>query len=222
MAKRLITERTVLDLYNQGKREIEIDGNTIITPSARDKALQLRVKFIEVKSREGSFDYPLRPEPKIDGRKVVAIGSDHAGFKLKEELKKFISELGYSVLDLGTSSESPVDYPDFAYAVANAILSGKAWRGIIIDGTGVASSIVANKFPGIRAACCHNEFTARMSREHNDANILTVGARVIGIALAKEIVRTFLETLFAGGRHLQRLNKIYEIEKKFTKSKIKT
>ena len=219
MPKKLITEKTVVDFFNQGKTEIEIDKNTIITPSARDKALQLRVKFVERRETQQKFNYPLAPEPKIDGKKVVAIASDHAGFKLKEEMKKFISELGYSILDLGTNSESPVDYPDFAYAVAYVVLSGKAWRGVMIDGTGVASSIVANKVPGIRAACCHNEFTARISREHNDANILTLGARVIGSELAKEIVRVFLETNFGGGRHLQRLNKIFEIEQKFSKPK---
>jgi ribose 5-phosphate isomerase B len=219
MPKKLITEKTVVDFFNQGKTEIEIDKNTIVTPSARDKALQLRVKFVERRETQQKFNYPLTPEPKIDGKKVVAIASDHAGFKLKEEMKKFISELGYSILDLGTNSESQVDYPDFAYAVAYAVLSGKAWRGVMIDGTGVASSIVANKVPGIRAACCHNEFTARISREHNDANILTLGARVIGSELAKEIVRVFLETNFGGGRHLQRLNKIFEIEQKFSKPK---
>ncbi|CUS96045.1 ribose 5-phosphate isomerase B [Candidatus Chrysopegis kryptomonas] len=219
MPKKLITEKTVLDFYNQGKTEIEIDKNTIVTPSARDKALQLKVKFVEKFETAQKFNYPLKPEPKLDGKKIVAIASDHAGFKLKEELKKFISELGYSVLDLGTNSESSVDYPDFAYAVAYAIISGKAWRGLMIDGTGVASSIVANKVPGVRAACCHNEFTARMSREHNDANMLTIGARVIGSELAKEIVRVFLETNFGGGRHLQRLNKIFEIEQKYLKQK---
>ncbi len=219
MPKRLITEKTVVDFYTQGKTEIEIDKNTIVTPSARDKALQLRIKFIEKGEAQQKFNYPLKPETRLDAKKVVAIASDHAGFKLKEELKKFISELGYSVLDLGTNSESPVDYPDFAYAVAYAIVSGKAWRGLMIDGTGVASVIVANKVPGIRAVSCHNEFTARISREHNDANVLTLGARVIGSELAKEIVKIFLETNFGGGRHLQRLNKIFEIEGKYLKQR---
>lgn len=217
MPKKLITEKTVVDLFNQGKTEIEIDKNTIVTPSARDKALQLRVKFVEKKETPQKFDYPLKPEPKAEGKKIVAVASDHAGFKLKEEIKKFISELGYSILDLGTNSETPVDYPDFAYAVAYAIISGKAWRGIMVDGTGIASSIVANKVPGIRAACCYNELTARISREHNDANILTLGARIIGNELAKEIIKVFLETNFGGGRHLQRLNKIVEIEKRYSK-----
>lgn len=219
MPKKLITERTVVELYNQGKTEIVVDKNTIVTPSARDKALQLRVRFVEAGTKVQKFDYPLKPEQSYGAKKVVAIGSDHAGFRLKEELKVFVSNLGYSVLDLGTNTESSVDYPDFAYAVANAVKTGKAWRGIMIDGTGVASSIVANKVPGIRAACCHNEFTARISREHNDANVLTLGARVIGSELAKEIVKVFLGTLFSGGRHLRRVNKITEIEKKFANAK---
>ncbi len=219
MPKRLIAEKTVVDLFNQGKTEIEIDKNTIVTPSARDKALQLRIKFIEKSETQQKFNYPLKPETRLDAKKVVAIASDHAGFKLKEEIKKFISDLGYSALDLGTNSESPVDYPDFAYAVAYAVTSGKVWRGLVIDGTGIASSIVANKVPGIRAVPCHNEFTARISREHNDANVLTLGARVIGSELAKEIVKTFLETNFGGGRHLQRLNKIFEIEGKYLKQR---
>ncbi len=219
MAKKLITEKTVVDFFNQGKTEIEIDKNTIVTPSARDKALQLKIKFIEKGETPQKFTYPLRPEPKAEGKKIVAIASDHAGFKLKEELKKFIADLGYSVLDLGTNSETAVDYPDFAYAVAYAVSSGKAWRGVMIDGTGVASSIVANKVPGVRAVSCYNEFTARMSREHNDANVLTIGARVIGSELARQITKIFLETNFGGGRHLQRLNKIFEIEQKYLKQK---
>ena len=132
-------------------------------------------------------------------------------------LMKHAESLGYSVIDLGTSSEEPCDYPDFAYAVARAVSSGEAWRGVAIDGAGIGSCIVANKVPGVRAACCHNEFVARNSREHNDANVLTLGSRVTGSEVCKEILRIWLECWFAGGRHKGRVDKIMDIERRYLK-----
>ncbi|MER3525063.1 MAG: ribose 5-phosphate isomerase B [Ignavibacteria bacterium] len=149
--------------------------------------------------------------------KVVVFGSDHGGFKLKEELKPFTQKLGYAVLDVGTYDENPCDYPDFAYAVAKAVSSGEAWRGIMIDGAGIGSCVVANKVPGVKAACCHNEFVARNAREHNDTNVLTLGSRVTGSEVCKEIVKVWLETWFAGGRHKHRVDKIDQIETRFLK-----
>ncbi len=147
----------------------------------------------------------------------MALGSDHGGYQLKEALKKYISELGYRVIDVGTNSEEPCDYPDFAYAVASLVSKGEAWRGIMVDGAGIGSSIVANKVPNVRAVCCENEFVARNSREHNDANVLTLGSRVVGSELAKEIVKVWLATWFGGGRHKKRVDKISDIEQKFSK-----
>jgi len=145
--------------------------------------------------------------------KVVAIGADHGGFQLKETLKEFLEENGYSVLDCGTNSTDSVDYPDFARAVAEQVKSGNVWRGIMIDGAGIGSCMAANKVPGVRAAMCYDFSTAYNSREHNNANLLTLGAGLIGSSLAKQILSTFLETEFGGGRHARRVDKIMEIEK---------
>lgn len=143
---------------------------------------------------------------------VVALASDHAGYELKEYLKRFLAELGYTVEDLGTHSTESVDYPDFARAVAEAVAAGKAWRGIVVDGAGIGSAIAANKVPGARAALCYDRATARNSREHNDANILTLGARLIPAEQAREIAALWLATPFAGGRHQQRIDKITALE----------
>ena len=148
---------------------------------------------------------------------MVAIGSDHGGFGMKEELKPYLVELGFAVLDCGTFSTEAVDYPDFAFAVAQAVAGGKAWRGIMIDGAGIGSCMAANKVPGIRAAMCYDISTASNSREHNDANLLTLGAGMIGENLAKQIIKTWLTTDFGGGRHQKRVDKIVSIENQFLK-----
>ena len=149
-----------------------------------------------------------------DERKSVAIGADHGGFKLKERLRKFISdELGYKVVDVGTYSEDSVDYPDIAFKVAGLVAEGKCFRGIIVDGAGIGSSMAANKVKGIRAALCHDIKTIINSREHNDANVLTLGSGVVKIGLARRMVSTWLKTEFAGGRHARRVQKIMEVEK---------
>lgn len=145
--------------------------------------------------------------------KTIAIGADHGGFPLKETLRAYLTEEGYQVQDCGTNSTDSVDYPDFARAVAREVQSGKAWRGIMIDGAGIGSCMAANKVPGVRAAMCYDHATAFNSREHNNANLLTLGAGLIGTSLAKQIVKTFLDTEFGGGRHARRVDKIMEIEK---------
>jgi ribose 5-phosphate isomerase B len=144
----------------------------------------------------------------------VALGADHAGFQLKESLKKLLEEKGFSYQDLGCNSAAETDYPDYAKAVALAVANAKAERGIIICGTGIGSCIAANKIAGIRAALCHDTFTAIASREHNDANILCLGARVLGERLVHHIVNAWLETEFSGDeRHQRRIARISEIEK---------
>jgi len=142
----------------------------------------------------------------------VAIGSDHAGFRLKEELKTYIASLNIEVKDFGCHSEESVDYPDIAKEVALSVVRGEADRGILICGTGIGMSISANKIKGIRAAVGNELLSVKLSREHNDANILTLGARIIGVEVAKEAVRIFLETPFLGGRHQRRVEKIGEME----------
>jgi ribose 5-phosphate isomerase B len=144
----------------------------------------------------------------------IALGSDHAGFELKENLRSYLTEREVEVLDLGAFSDAPVDYPDVAEKVAEKVSRGEAQRGLLICGTGIGMSIVANRFPGVRAALCHDVYTARISREHNNANILALGGRLIGKGLAREILKVWLEAEFQGGRHERRLGKIAELEAK--------
>jgi ribose 5-phosphate isomerase B len=148
---------------------------------------------------------------------VVALGADHGGYALKETLKDFLGGLGYRVVDCGTHSTEAVDYPDLAYAVARLVSVGEAWRGIVVDGAGIGSAMAANKVPGARAALCYDYATAVNSREHNDANVLTLGAGLIGPNLAQQIAQTWLTTPFGGGRHQKRIDKITDIEKRFAK-----
>ena len=142
----------------------------------------------------------------------LVIGSDHGGFTLKEAIKQHLADSGVDVTDMGTHSLDSVDYPDVAVAVAKAVAAGEYERGIIICGTGIGVSIAANKVPGIRAALCHDTFSAAMSREHNDANILTMGERVVGQGLACLIVDTWLAGSFAGGRHARRVEKLNALD----------
>lgn len=145
----------------------------------------------------------------------IAIGSDHGGYELKENLKQWLAEKGFSVEDMGCHSLAAVDYPDYGLKVAEAVSRGEYDRGILLCGTGIGISIAANKVPGIRAALCHETFSAVASREHNDANILVMGGRVIGSGLARQITEFWLKTEFAGGRHARRVAKLTQIEKTY-------
>ncbi len=190
-------------------REVTLTPDTLVTPLAREEAerrgITLRVAEPEPAggSARASSDKASR---------VVAIAGDHGGYELKEQLKGHLRDWKYTVLDLGTDSAAAVDYPDFAEAVADAVARGEAWRGVVIDSAGIGSSIAANKVPGVRAALCYDRPTARNSREHNDANVLALGARMVSAELAREILAVWLETPFAGGRHLRRVDKIRAIE----------
>jgi len=203
----VLTTRELEDTPDGG--EIAIAPDTLITPLARDEVerrkIILRVAEASKQSAHSHF-----------GR-VVALGADHGGFALKEDLKTYVRDWGYTPLDLGTSSIEAVDYPDFAEAVANAVVRGDAWRGVVIDSAGIGSSIAANKVPGARAALCYDRATARNSREHNDANILSLGARLIPADAAREILAVWLETDFGGGRHQKRVDKIRAIEDRHRK-----
>jgi ribose 5-phosphate isomerase B len=143
----------------------------------------------------------------------IAIGSDHAGFRLKEHLKQVLEQDGHEVDDLGTRSEEPVDYPPICAAVGRKVADGAAERGIVLGGSGQGEQIAANKVPGVRAALCNDVFTARLSREHNDANVLSMGGRIVGEGMAGEILRLWLATAFDGGRHARRVAQIADIEK---------
>jgi ribose 5-phosphate isomerase B len=220
----LITERDVVDAAKRGIKVLMVQSNSIITAAAKDEAQRCNIEFsiqtqiAKVSSVSNQKTISVTPS-KISPKKtmMIAIGSDHGGFSMKEAIKIYLTEQGNQIIDVGTDSEQPCDYPDFAYAVASLVSSNKAERGIMIDSVGVASAIVANKVPGVRAVPCYNEFVARSSREHNDANVLSIGSKVLGIEMVKSIVNLWLNTPFAGGRHLPRVNKISDVEKRFLK-----
>jgi ribose 5-phosphate isomerase B len=156
-------------------------------------------------------------KPDSSPKKVIALGADHGGYDLKEILKAELTALGYEYIDVGTKGKEAVDYPDFAHEVAKLVSTGKAWRGIMIDGAGIGSCIVANKVPGIRAGMAYDYSSAVNSREHNDTNVLTLGAGLIGVNLAKQIVTVWLATQFGGARHERRIQKITAVEKQYLK-----
>ena len=219
MPKSLISLESILEAETKGERTVLAEKDSIVTPAAAEKAESLGIRIIrEEKTKEepvsGSWEANRQPGPPLKG--AVALGSDHGGFKLKSLLKTHLSSLGYRVLDVGTDSEATCDYPEFAYAVASLVTHGDASCGIMVDSVGLASAVAANKVPGIRAACCWNDVSAKSSREHNNANILTLGAKVLEWDAARIIAEVWLQTPYAGGRHQTRLDKISDIEKKFS------
>lgn len=201
-SKNVITEDDVRDLP---------EGSALrIAEGARFTALAadiVKAKGIEVVKRV--------PRRGSKGSKMIAVGADHGGFKMKEELKTFLQELGHQVHDFGTHSEEPVDYPDLAYAVGKSVSEGSSEVGIVIDGAGVGSAITANKVPGVRAAACYSVDVARNSREHNGANVLSLGSKTINNSQMREIVEAWLGTDLSEDRHRKRVGKIETIEKQY-------
>jgi ribose 5-phosphate isomerase B len=189
--------------------EFRIPTGSIVTPSAREIAASRGVRIIEIAADQIVV-------VAVPGR-TVAIGADHGGFRLKQSLKTLLESLGLEIRDVGVHEEKPADYPDIAVQVAELVASGAAARGVIIDGAGIGSCIAANKVPGIRAALCYDKASARNSREHNDSNVLTLGARLLTETQAEDVLRTWIATPFAGGRHQARVQKILEIERRYLK-----
>lgn len=181
---------------------LTVPNGAIITPLAQSALIERQIRLAYMQSA---------PTP---ANNIIAIGADHGGFSMKEMLKNYLQP-EYTIIDCGTNGTESVDYPDFALAVAEHVSNQRAGRGIMIDGAGIGSSIVANKVPGVRAALCYDQASAHNSREHNDANVLTLGAGMIGTQLAQQIVKTWLTTEFAGGRHAGRVNKIIAVEKRY-------
>jgi ribose 5-phosphate isomerase B len=211
-----LTEADVLAAPAGG--QLAVPAEAVITPLARDTALDRRIELVR---EPGGVPLGQIREALPQGaaaNRTVALGADHGGYPMKEDLKAYLAELGYAVTDCGTHSTAAVDYPDFAYAVAKLVSEGRAWRGILVDGAGIGSCMAANKVPGVRAAMCYDHATAVNSREHNDANVLTLGGVLIGANLARQIVKTWLETEFGGGRHARRVDKIMGIERRFLRS----
>jgi ribose 5-phosphate isomerase B len=197
---------TTQDVPSSG--ELKVLRGAIVTPAARELLTARGVRLLEVSPEEMPLAVP---------EKTVALGADHSGYRLKEALKPLLADLRFEIRDVGVHDEKPADYPDMALAVAELVVSGAAGRGILVDGTGIGSSIAANKVPGIRAALCYDKPSARNSREHNDSNVLTLGARLLTATQAEDVVRTWLATPFAGGRHQARVQKILEIEQRFSR-----
>jgi ribose 5-phosphate isomerase B len=201
-AKSVITEDDVRGLEQGGVLRIGEDAR--LTPLAADIISEKKIEIVRRASRRGS-----------KASKIIAVGADHGGFKMKEELKAVLSDLGHKVQDFGTDSEAAVDYPDFAHAVARAVAEGSSELGIIIDGAGVGSAMTANKVPGVRAAACYSVAVARNSREHNDANVLTLGSKTITNAQMREIVTAWLTTEISEDRHRKRVAKIDAIQRQY-------
>ncbi len=201
---RVVTEMDVRDAGVGGT--VLAAEDAIVTPAAEDLARAWGVVI---------------QKGQAHARRVrrIALGADHGGFEMKEEVKRLLQTLeGVEVVDLGTFSRETVDYPDFAHAVAEAVSSGRADFGIIVDGAGIGSAMVANKVPGVRAAMCYDAASAHNAREHNFANVLTLGGRMIDAARMREIVAAFLETPTGGERHAARVRKIMDIERKYMRS----
>ena len=204
-----VTEADVLAVPKGGT--LGVPDLALITPLAREVAAERKVELVEQPVQAPDA----RQTSRTASTRNVALGADHGGYAMKEDLKAYLAELEYEVIDCGTHSTASVDYPDFAYAVAKLVSEGRAWRGIIVDGAGIGSCMAANKVPGVRAAMCYDHATAVNSREHNNANVLTLGGMLLGPALARQIVKAWLSTDFGGGRHARRVEKIGDIERRF-------
>ena len=214
MTGRVVTEADIRAAAGAA-RSIALAKGAVVTPAARDLAKKLGVALVKADGRTGgrADEKPASTAGRPAARPpVVALGADHGGFPMKEALKQVLADLGCEVLDLGTHSTAAVDYPDLAIAVARAVAGGKAWRGIVVDGAGIGSCMAANKVPGVRAAQAHDAYSAERARKSNDAQILALGARVIGPELAKTIVRTWLRAEFAGGGSTRKVAKIKAVD----------
>ena len=201
-AKSVITEDDVRGL--EAGAVLRIGEDARLTPLAQDIINEKKIGIVRRASRRGST-----------ASKLIAVGADHGGFKMKEELKVLLSELGHRAQDFGAYSEEAVDYPDFAHAVARAVADGSSDLGIVIDGAGVGSAMTANKVPGVRAAACYSVEVARNSREHNDANVLTLGSKTISSKQMRDIVMTWLSTEITEERHRKRVAKIDAIQRQY-------
>lgn len=188
---------------------LRVPADALVTPLAREAARERGITLDDTQLAAVAAS-------KTPPAQRVAIGADHGGYTLKEALKPHLSGLGFEAVDCGAHSADAVDYPDIAFAVARLVADGQCANGIMIDGAGIGSCMAANKVPGIRAALCYDHATAANSREHNHANILTLGAGLIGVNLAKQIVQTWLATPYGPGRHAKRVEKIMALEKRYT------
>ena len=212
--KKLLTEQEVIKLFKEGAKSIAVGKGDIITPLAADRIKLLGIPVVEKVESEEIDSEEVETDKKEKTNKII-IASDHTGYKMKSLLINYLSGKKFEIIDAGTDSEESCDYPDFALAAAKRVALNEADFGIILDATGIPSAITANKIPGIRAATCYNEFSARSAREHNNSNVLVMGARTLGEETIKSILDVWMETDFAGGRHQRRIDKITAVEKSF-------
>lgn len=230
----LVSEQTVLAALAAGQTSVPVPPGALVTAQARDTA---KAKEVELRPVGSGQSPPGEPGPVADpapgaapppGKtpaaghgpratdpKSLALGCDHAGFAYKAAVADHARSLGWTVTDVGTDSEAAVDYPDFAFAVARAVHAGQVRFGVMIDGVGVGSAMVANKLPGVRAALCPDVFSAFNARAHNDANVLTLGSRTMGVETCRRVLAEFLGVAFEGGRHAARVQKIADVEARF-------
>ncbi len=246
--RRLVSESDVAAVERDGM--LDVPAGALVTPLARQVAMERNVALhtngqhnsnspqspyhprtlrrpqkSQISHRQHNSQNPgessgMRYSSPPATQKTIAVGADHGGYDLKESLKLSLAEWGYETVDCGTDSSESVDYPDYAFAVAQMVANGSASLGVMIDGAGIGSCMAANKVPGVRAGMCYDQATAINSREHNNANLLTLGAGMIGSGLAKSILKTWLETPFAGGRHAKRVDKISDIERRYLRSAV--
>jgi ribose 5-phosphate isomerase B len=202
--RRVITERDVRKAVRDGSRYLD-PADAVVTPSARDAAKRAG---LEIGKRDAAVGAAPPPSKASVQPLTIAVGADHGGVSLKDTIAVRLRELGHTVTDFGTAGTTAVDYPDFAIAVARAVATGQARLGIMVDGAGIGSCMAANKIRGVRAAMCYDVTTAANAREHNNANVLTLGGGLLGPRLAIAVVETFLATEFGGGRHAGRVAKI--------------
>ena len=217
----------MLDALAAGRTAVDVPTGALVTAQARDTARARGVDLKAVGSGQSAVAEPrgtggapprasaTGPAPLATASKTLALGCDHAGFAYKAALAEHARSLGWTLLDVGTDSEAAVDYPDFAFAVARAVQTGGARFGLMIDGVGVGSAMVANKLPGVRAALCPDVFSAFNARAHNDANVLTLGSRTMGVETCRRVLAEFLAVAFEGGRHAARVQKIADVEARF-------
>jgi len=217
--RQLVTESDLTGVSHGGT--LKIPAGALISPLALEVAGARKISLVKTslvsESKKAASPREAVQPARADAR-TVALGADHGGYELKELVKDSIQKLGYRVIDCGTDSGESVDYPDFAFAAARLVAQGKAWRGILVDGAGIGSCMAANKVPGVRAAMCYDEATAVNSREHNHSNVLTLGAGMIDVQLALQIVHTWLATEDGDGRHERRVKKIMDIEQRYLRA----
>ena len=213
----LVSEQTVLAAAAAGLASVSVPPGALVTAQARDTARSRGIRLDPAAAPTVVTPSPVAAPAAtpVAPAKTLALGCDHAGFAYKAAVADHARALGWSVVDVGTDSEAAVDYPDFAFAVGRAVHAGQVRFGVMIDGVGVGSAMVANKLPGVRAALCPDVFSAFNARAHNDANVLTLGSRTMGVETCRRVLAEFLAVAFEGGRHAARVQKILDVEARF-------